>query len=322
MYSWIEWVVNLIPNWFWGPYGFLLSLNIALTIFALIFSTLLLGKHFAIKSILVVWTVFSLFIPLITPVFFFIYAVLLKMCLNLPQHINFSNETYPEYELEKDSKMTQYGEGGAIAQLTNSAVQDQMKLQALIRLNHHNTTGINQINESMLQNDFDELRLYAYAMLDKQETDLYNKIHSLERQLESTNKEQTLFTLYKALSYYYWELIYLNLAHDDIKQFAINKTQAYLEKALAIQSDGLGIIILNARLKLLQGKKEEAEKLFEKAFRIGSPEGKVIPYLAEIAYKKGNYEDVEKWFSKASPLVYISKLDACSEYWRAYGSTS
>ena len=322
MYNGIEKVMSQIPIWFWGPYGFLLLSNSVCIIFVILVARFLLFGRCDTKGFEIVCAIICAVIPFIGPLFFIFYAFTLRFFLNPIPTVFFPHENYPEFMVEKDSRLTRYGEGGVVAQLSNKVIRDHVKLQALIRLNHHTTTAVNQINESMLQNDFDELRLYAYSMLDKQETTWYNKIHSLEEQLKLAGSPHVSHLLCKALSYYYWELIYLNLAQDEIREFSIEKARFYLDKALAIQPEDLGILVLNARLKLLMGEVEVAQRLFSRAHELGAPDGKVIPYLAEIAYQKRDFKSVKDWFRKADSLAYIPKLSDSAQFWRDHEDVS
>jgi hypothetical protein len=307
--------LNFFPHWFWNIYGFLFLLDVILILVALLLVILLPQSFHKIKTVIMLLP-FCIFIPIIGPILFIIYILFLYFCFKyITPRKYFRYQNYPEFDTEVDRNLVQHGEGGVLVRLRNAALSAQSKLRSLVALNASSLPVTNMINIDMLQNSSDELRLFAYGMMSKQETEIYNEIHSMEKKLFLAVSKTAEFIIHKDISYCYWSLLYLNLAQDDIKGFAIKKLQEHLLCASKIKADDIAIIILQARLSLLLLDNHAAEKYFTQALELGAPENKVASYLAEISFRRKDFIAVRAIFQKHQSLRFIPKLHAAAAYW-------
>jgi tetratricopeptide (TPR) repeat protein len=308
-------IIDAIPQWFLGSFGFILVANTVVSIILVVLISFFLSQFFSKRKTIFMLLPFCLTVPVVAPIFSVFYAVFLYVMAMTSRKADFFYKAYPDFSNQKDAKLTQHGEGGVAARLTSKTFSERAKLQSLVSLNNQASVAINKINESMLQEEGDELRLYAYGMLSKQENKLYRDIHELEEKAKATKNTKNLFICYKAISYKFWDLIYLNLAHDDIRKFALEKTEHYIKEGFGIKENDLALLILMGRLRLMQKNYEEATKYFELALTMNAPHSKVIPYLAEMAFINRDYAQVKAYYSLTNNLRFMPVMGGSAKFW-------
>jgi tetratricopeptide (TPR) repeat protein len=308
-------IMDAIPYWFFGPFGFFLIANAIFSVIVVLLASFVLRRQFSQMKAIFMLLPLCLTIPIVVPVFVIFYAGFLYYLSLTNRKINFLHNMYPEFMNEKDEKLIQHGEGGALARLSSKAFSDQDKLKSLVSLNNNASVVINKINEQMLQEGGDELRLYAYGILSKQENKLYNDIHDIEIMLDNAKSNKNLFMCYKALAYKFWELIYMNLAHEDIKLFAMQKVEYFIDKAFELNKNDLSLYILYGRLRLAQKKYDEAKSYFEHALKENAPDNKVVPYLAEIAFIEKDYRKIKAYYSQSKNIKHMPLMGGSAKFW-------
>lgn len=275
----------------------------------------ILKRYFTIKPLIMMLLTLSALMPFVGEICFIILSSMLYYSMRLRERIHFKETQYPTFINEKKFDWAKYRGASAIYQLTNEAIPDEKKLEALISINNETSGSINMINLSMLQNDNDELRLFAYGKLNHQENAIYEKIYILEKSLKTHTHHHQILHVYKALIYCFWDLLYLRLAHDDLQRLAIDKMQFYLKKAERHRPNDLGITILSGRLQLFLKNLPEAKKLFLNALKANAPDSKVLPYLAEIAFINRDYHEVKQYFSYSHYLSFIPQYNHVVPFW-------
>jgi hypothetical protein len=307
--------LNFFPHWFWNIYGFLFLLDVILILIVL-FLVVFLPQNFHKTKTAIMLLPFCIFMPIIGPILFILYIIFMYFCFQyIAPRKYFMYQDYPEFDTEVDRNLVQHGEGGVMVRLRHENISEKNKLRSLVALNSKNLPSNNIINIDMLQDSSDELRLFAYGIMNKQETEIYNQIHSLEEKLAACHNDKVEFIIHKGICYCYWSLLYLNLAQDDIREFAIKKLQEHLLHASAINADDVAIIILQARLYLVLFDNDAAEKYFAKALELGAPENKVAAYLAEFAFRRKDFIKLRDIFKTHQSLQFIPKLHAAALYW-------
>lgn len=311
--------MNLINNslqWIPEHSWMIFAINFILTLMTLALSWLILHKKIIFNHLVIIVTVLSFLIPIIAPLYFIFFAALIYYLFTPRNEFNFSETNYPEYLNEK-SYHTQSNQGSTLALLNNPSISDQKKLQSLIEVNHQTNKHINEINQLLLHNDNDEIRLFAYSKLNHQLTELYEKIHFFERKLPKKQDSSHLRD-YKILMYYYWELFFLELVKDELKNDALEKLQFYTNLCYSLDKNDLDTLIIQGRIALLLNQLNDAESYFITALNKNAPINKVLPYLVEITYKQKAYHKLSRYVNMSNNQLLISNIRACINFWQKY----
>jgi len=294
----------------------ILLLILAYFVLAIILSclcTFLLRNQLKKRSFFIASLFFILILPAVGMLGMVIYSIWLRYLHNFKLNTNFHKRVLRKFSKEKIIVGKTYGEGGTLNALHNQENSIKDKLQALIKVNLHESPLANQINNALLSYDNDEVRLLAYSQLNKQENILFEKIDFLENQLKKDNDNVNLFVL---LAEVYWELLYLNISQEEIKKFIFNKVKGYIKKALDLDPEENNILLLAGRLYLMQNDLTKASSYFKQANKSGVSKYKLAPYFAEIAFINRDFKQIKQLFSEAGPLILNTpKIAAAAKFW-------
>jgi len=137
----------------------------------------------------------------------------------------------------------------------------------------------------------DEVRLIAFSVIANMEKEIFGKINTLLNELEETQNETEKFRLMSSIAELYWELVFLNIADEELEGFYLSTALEYALASLEIKRDGK-VLFLTGRILLKMGKLEEAEKFLEESLSQGFPPEKVVPYLMEVFFRKREFEKI------------------------------
>lgn len=156
----------------------------------------------------------------------------------------------------------------------------------------------------------DDVRLQAYASLERIEMEISDSISLLKAQFEH---KATAHKAYE-IAQQYWELCYLGIADGVLFQHYLKQAEQHLIQANKIQESESSNLLLG-RVFLKQKRPLDAIQVFNKAQNQGVISKQVAPYLAEAAYMIGNYQDVRQ-FASYFPKQQGKLLSQLKEYWQ------
>ena len=136
----------------------------------------------------------------------------------------------------------------------------------------------------------DDVRLLAYSMLDKQESDINLRIQTALRQL-SEGSAPAVGALHGTLARWYWELAYLGLAQGSVLEHVLNQAREHAGKGLQA-GEGGELFLLAGRIALELRDIERAEVLLKQAQEHGMGAAQILPFRAELAFEAGRYHDI------------------------------
>lgn len=155
----------------------------------------------------------------------------------------------------------------------------------------------------------DDIRLLAYAAIEKIEFNLNNKIAFLQKRLEKRKSANLL----QRIAEHYWELCYLGIAEGPIRDYYLQQAQNYLQQAFVKNPDP-SIELKLGRILLEQNNFELAEHHLSHAKAQGIFDLQVAPYMAEIMFSRERYQEVASLLrdlpDSQNPLIIELK-----EYW-------
>lgn len=285
----------------------LLSLLLAFGLTELVGSQVNRGSFFAV----------ALFFMLIIPGFgllgILIYSLWLFLSSPFQSKVRFNKNNLGEFHVEKVIRRRSYGEGGAMIMLFQQEASLSGRLNSIVKLNVSQSALSNQVNKMLLSDNNDELRLLAYSLLSQQEKSLFSTIEYFESAYKQDGGSARLALL---LAEFYWELLYLDVAQDEIKSFITSKVKFYIEAGLVQDSESADLLLMSGKFLLRQRDWQQAEQQFKLSLKHGAAYYKVAPFLAEIAFNQGNYEEVKKYFKQVGEtLLSNPKIASVARYW-------
>jgi len=150
-----------------------------------------------------------------------------------------------------------------------------------------------------MRDEADDVRLLAYSIKDKQESEINSKIKRLIQVLDEEGQrpdrkpltERERAATERSLAFLYWELIYLDLAEGDIRAFFLEQVVSRAESALDVMNYG-PLALLLGRAYMEQGRYEQAKNVFDAAEHSGVERLVLAPYRAEIAFHERRFPEV------------------------------
>jgi tetratricopeptide (TPR) repeat protein len=182
----------------------------------------------------------------------------------------------------------------AKAKLGAGALNNFENAHAVVKFNVLNYIKDNDVGSKgsilkmALSDNNDEIRLYGFSILSKNEDTLTNMIFKNLQKLKEENLSiEEKNKIYKTLGSAYWEFIYLQISDDNLRNYYMNLSKEYFLKAVEVMSNDYETIFNLGKIYLREGDLKKAEEFLMKAYKWNK--GKVIPYLAEIYFMQKEY---------------------------------
>lgn len=182
-----------------------------------------------------------------------------------------------------------FAEGGLQDVLRHAPDPDQ-RLAALLATRRMPGKEAVPILKLALGDPSDDVRLLAYSMLDKQESDINLRIQIALGQLSGPTTKAA-GKLHGTLARWYWELAYLGLAQGSVLEHVLNQANEHAERGLEA-GEGGELFLLAGRIALERGDVERAEVLLIKAQEDGMGAAQILPFHAELAFEAGRYHEI------------------------------
>ena len=182
-----------------------------------------------------------------------------------------------------------FSDGGLQDVLRHAPDPDQ-RLSALLATRRMPGKEAVPILKLALGDPSDDVRLLAYSMLDKQESDINLHIQMALEQL-AESRPRTAGPVHNMLARWYWELAYLGLAQGSVLEHVLSQAAEHAELGLAA-GEGGELFLLAGRIALERGDNERAEVLLREAEANGMDLAQVLPFRAELAFEAGRYHEI------------------------------
>jgi hypothetical protein len=251
-----------------------------------------------------------------------------------------------------------FGESSMINLLNNEYVPKSKKLRALATLASSPSPASLTIIKQTLSSRDDEIRLYGYSILNNMEKKINSKINKnlqlIQRETYKDRQEspELIAEASFELAFSYWELVYMELSHESLKNNFLSSAVQYIEtskefyhtktellakklnetkaatydtktirkKELALEQyyEKLSALYtLLGRILLYRGEYEQAQAELTVAKEL-LPENStaVIPYLAEIYYNIGKYDITHSILNRYSSLRFNATLYPVIQEWK------
>jgi hypothetical protein len=171
-----------------------------------------------------------------------------------------------------------------------------------------------------LGDSHEDVRLLAYAILERREKELRGRIDGLLEDLSSEatqadadgNKRAAVL---KALAVQHWELVHGGFLAGDVEKQTLATAVRYGHEALRLSPDG-SLALLLARIQLRNRKPSSAQRYLQAASTLGVANAALAPLYAEVAFLLRRFDAIGPLLSEAgnAPLAR-PKLDAVARFW-------
>lgn len=227
---------------------------------------------------------------------------------------NFLSACYPEFKQEKFYFGRKYDQGGAFNIATNKRMDAQVRLRSLVNLNNSSSKLTQTINKILIQERVDDIRLYAYVLMEKKRNEIDSAVDLIQSLIKRTDNPVKLSRLNKWLAESYWQYIYFGLL-DDISATQIKAiVQRYAEQALTVRPYAnlykiLGLIAMSNHHF------QEAETFFQRSCETSRSNYFVLPFQAETAYLQHKYQDLKILLCSTHRHTDNAVLKLSKQFW-------
>lgn len=206
-----------------------------------------------------------------------------------------------------------FSRGGLFEVLERSSDTDKQVVAVMATTRMKSKQAVPLLKVAM-RDEADDVRLLAYSIKDKKESEINGKIKHLLQILDQfgLSKRERASTE-RSLAFLYWELVYLDLAEGDIRDFFLEQVVERARSALdAIAYGPLSVLL--ARAYMEQGNWGEAGDALDAAEAAGVDRLVLAPYRAELAFHEGRYDEVRRRLLEIGSSPHES-LREVLDYW-------
>lgn len=182
-----------------------------------------------------------------------------------------------------------YGEGGLMDVLRHAS-RDEKRLNAIMAVRQLPRREAVPILQLALRDRSDDVRLFAYSMLDRFEGEINEQINEQRRWLKGLGRHLRVHARLAAL---YWELAYLGLAQGGVRKHVLGEAREHAERRLAAGEDAATRFLLG-RVLLALDELDDADHNLRNAVYAGLDPAEVAPYRAEIAFRRRRFDEVPR----------------------------
>jgi hypothetical protein len=166
-----------------------------------------------------------------------------------------------------------------------------------------------------LADSVDDIRLLAYALLDRKEYRLSKRIEQCKQDLEKEENSGKK-RLYRQIASYYWELAHLGLVQGEAKNHVLSMAYKYIELGLEYSPEDIGLRFQYAQILLRLGKYQLAFDQFQKAEILGIEHVSLLTYYAEIAFHNRRFHEVKQLMTAIELPAAYPLLTTAARFWR------
>ncbi|MBA4142435.1 MAG: protein PelE [Nitrosospira sp.] len=227
---------------------------------------------------------------------------------------------------------------GALRQIVYFAARPLKRLKAVMATRHMQPREAMAVWSKATRDPVDDVRLFAYAMLDNSEKKLISRILALTEVLPAIPLRAQR-ACHKAIAALCWELVYQRLVQGAVRQHWLQTARRHIEFVLfpsasapSSRSDASTFtaskdlpvlvvrdpdsLLLYGRILLESGEFVLAREAFASARSAGMSQQKILPWLAEIAFRERQFSEVKRCLSAlARPGEKGRELSLVKAWW-------
>lgn len=211
---------------------------------------------------------------------------------------------------------------GALSAMLRYCHSPERRMTAVLAVRRLRDRHDVEVLRLALHDAVDDVRLLAYAILDRKEQSFNVRQRLLANQLDRALAQPTrqpgqIASLRKRLSQAHLERIQLGLAQGEVQNFLLDEARKHISAALVDTPEDCESLHLLGQLALLQGDLDSAEQALLAAQRLGMAAESVLPVLAEVAFRKRHFEAMAKYLRAIDGFYFLTQplLRSIAAHW-------
>jgi len=209
----------------------------------------------------------------------------------------------------------------SIRQVLAESSSAEERVRAVMALRHMDARRAVPLLRQAFAHESEDVRLLAFAILERREKRLRARIQAAERRLARASSEPTTEPSERAARWHrrlgrdHWELVYGGFVSGDLEPVVLGKAREHLERAVALEPDP-ALLRLLGRVHLRQRDPEGARAWLARAGDAGAPLATLAPWLAEAAWQERRFGEVAA-ILRSVPRAALRRpeLDAVATFW-------
>jgi hypothetical protein len=215
---------------------------------------------------------------------------------------------------------TRYGPGGFRARLLARGTPAPERLGALLTLRRRSSPRGNRLLKEMLRDPDDELRLAAYAALERMERDSQAALAAANVALrEAGMGPGRRVASLRRLASLHWEAAYQELADGEVSRHHLEQALPAAEAALELDPGDGFMALLKGRIMARLGEWDGAQRAFTEAAGSGAETTRLLPHRAESAFQKRDFAAVRAHLSGLRGHAAGGPLEPVLRFWLGRG---
>jgi polysaccharide biosynthesis protein PelE len=217
--------------------------------------------------------------------------------------------------------------GGPIRELLRDGVSQEERVRAVMALRHMDARHAVPLLRLAFSHESEDVRLLAFAILDRREKRLRARIKATESRLaarSATNPsgKSERAAWHRRLARDQWELVYGGFVSADVRGAALDAAARHANAALEHEMDARTAVLL-ARIRLAERRPAEAWACLEHAEQTGATHATCAPLFAEAAYMMRRFSQIPALLGRAHPeQLRRPELAPVAQFWTARGRDS
>lgn len=166
-----------------------------------------------------------------------------------------------------------------------------------------------------LRDSVDDIRLLAYALIDRKEQRISERIECARQRLTPSLSANSQY-LYRCIVKDYWELAHLGLVEGETLNYVLDKACEYAQLGLQHFPNDRGLHLQYAKLLLRLKKTNQAYDEFKSAETLGVDRKKLLLYYAEIGFLQRRYSEVKRYMKELNLITASPQIHGATRFWR------
>lgn len=212
------------------------------------------------------------------------------------------------------------GQGRPFRELLQGDAPPEERVRAVMALRHMDARHAVPLLRLAFASDSEDVRLLAFAILERREKQLRARIKLTERRLAlrpgaDAASSSARAAWHRRLARDNWELVYGNFISPDLKGVVLEAAARHASAALDHGLDAPTAVLL-ARIRLAERRPADAWAYLERAEQAGATPATCAPLFAEAAYMLRRFGEIPALLSRAKPQqLRRPELGPVAQFW-------
>jgi len=212
-----------------------------------------------------------------------------------------------------------YGPGGFRARLLARGTPAAQRMGALLAIRRRSSPRGNRLLKEMLRDPADELRLAAYAALERMERDSQASLAAANVVLREAGYGPGRRAALRRLAFLHWEAAYQELADGEVSRHHLEQALPAAQELLDLDPGDAFMALLKGRILARLGAWDSAQSAFAAAAGSGAEATRLLPHRAELDFQKRDFAAVRGHLEELRGQSPGGPLEPVLRFWLGRG---